>query len=376
MIQIGLLGKPNVGKSTFFKAATLKDVEIANYPFTTIKPNLGATHVRVKCPHTEIGMECNPRKGMCIGGTRFVPVGIYDVAGLVPGAHEGKGLGNQFLDDVRRSNVLVMIVDATGRTDFGGNEGEGNPIEDVRFVLEEYDRWTAGIVTKALHSRTGSVDDILKNALSGLEIKPEQVDELLKSIRPSGDCLEFASRLRQTSKPLIIAANKLDSTDERWLKELGKLGHPVVPVSSIYEVTLRKANEAGLISYVPGAGDFKITGSPSPGQEAALERIRTFLKKFGSTGVQEVLDRSVFELGGQIAAFPVEDEGHWTDSKGNVLPDCFLVDRGTTTKQLAYAIHTDIGEGFVKAIDGRNKKALGADHEVENRAVIKIFSRK
>ncbi len=88
MIEIGIAGKPNAGKSTFFKAATLADAEIANYPFTTIKPNVGIGYVRVKCVCQELGVKCNE----CIDGWRFIPVKLIDIAGLVPDAHKGGGL--------------------------------------------------------------------------------------------------------------------------------------------------------------------------------------------------------------------------------------------------------------------------------------------
>jgi ribosome-binding ATPase len=363
---LGLIGKPNVGKSSFFKAATLKDVEVADYPFTTIKPNVGVAHVSLKCP----AEECNPRKGACIDGKRFVPIRLYDVAGLVPGAHEGKGLGNQFLDDARRSDVLIMVVDATGTTDAEGNQAEGDPVKDVEFVMEEFDRWLAGIVKKA-----GGAES-LKTELAGLGIREQDVEGALRHAYPSGDCLEFASELRRLSKPAIIAANKSDRPESsRWLKKLRDTGYPVVVTSAAYEIALRKAAEAGFIRYVPGSGGFEVLRELDGNQAAALERVGAFLKKHGSTGVQEVLDRATFELAGMIAVFPVENENKWTDSRGNVLPDCLLVDRGTTAKELAYAVHTDIGDKFVRAVDARAKRAVSADHELSHCDIIKILTR-
>lgn len=376
-MQLGLIGKPNVGKSTFFKAATLKDVEIANYPFTTIKANLGRTHVRVKCPHEEIEIECNPRRGKCINNTRFVPIDIYDVAGLVLGAHLGKGLGNKFLDDVRRSKVLIMVVDATAQTDKEGNEGEGNPVEDVEFVLKEFDLWLANIIKRALEkTNTKSLEKNLEEQLNGLQITKDDILKALNKSTPFGDCVDFAKVLREISKPMIIAANKADSTDDTWIKKLGTFECEVIPTSAIYELTLRNAATHKLIEYFPGDSEFKIIKSLSPQQKSALEKIDKFLKKFGSTGVQKVLETAVFDLAKMIPIFLVEDENKWIDGKNNVLPDCTFVKSGTTAKQLAYKIHTDIGNKFMKAIDCRTKRALGANHEVEKGAIIKISTKR
>lgn len=369
MTVLGLIGKPNVGKSSFFKASTLKDVEVANYPFTTIKPNLGVTHAKTECPKKE----CNPRRGACIKQNRFVPLEIYDVAGLVPGAHKGKGLGNMFLDDVRRSKVLIMVVDVSGKTDKEGNEGEGNAIEDVKFVLEEFDLWLAGIVEK-LTNKYGKLDENLKD-LSGLGITEYDTNMTLKDGPPKGNCLEFATRLRKRAKKVIIAANKADIST-RWLKELETLGFPVVATSAAYELILRQASESGFIEYSSGQGSFKIIKELDPKQRAVLEKIQGFLKEFGSTGVQKVIDLATFELAELIAVYPVEDENKWIDKSGNVLPDCFLMEKGSNAKDLAYKVHTSIGDGFIRAIDAKTHKAIGADHELKSGDVIRIVARK
>ena len=369
MTVLGLIGKPNVGKSSFFKAATLKDVEVANYPFTTIKPNLGVAHAKTKCPHKE----CNPKRGACIETNRFVPVEIYDVAGLVPGAHLGKGLGNQFLDDARRSKVLIMVVDVSGTTDKEGNEGEGNAVEDAKFVLEEFDRWLAGIIKKQVEKR-GKVEDNLKD-LVGLGIPEFEITNTLREITPTGDCLVFATALRRRAKQVIIAANKADLST-KWLDELKQLNHTVVVVSAAYELALRQANEAGFIQYIPGEKDFSIIKELGPEQKAALNRIKGFIDKFGSTGVQEVIDLAVFELANLVAVYPVEDENKLTDTKGNILPDCFLMEKGSTAKDLANKVHTTIGDGFIRAIDAKTKRAVGADYELKHLDILRIVARK
>lgn len=148
---VGIWGKANVGKSTFFKALTLADVEIANYPFATIKPNHGVGFVKVEDPAQQFGKVSNPRMGFVQGKNRFVPVEMIDVAGLVPGAHEGKGMGAQFLNDLNQAKVLIHVIDASGSTNEKGesvNPGSYDPIEDIKFLDIELDFWYLGILKK------------------------------------------------------------------------------------------------------------------------------------------------------------------------------------------------------------------------------------
>src|SRR2546430_10826163 len=149
-MELGVVGKPNVGKSTFFAAATLAPVHIANYPFTTVQANHGVAYVRKKCPHQEIGRPCKPNNAPCQGGTRLIPVEMLDVAGLGPKAHEGRALGNQFLDDLRQASALIHVFYATGRTDFECNPvpmRSHQPTRYVRFLRDELPHWIARILS-------------------------------------------------------------------------------------------------------------------------------------------------------------------------------------------------------------------------------------
>jgi len=102
--------------------------------------------------------------------------------------------------------------------------------------------------------------------------------------------------------------------------------------------------------------------------------IRDFMKRYGGTGVQEVINKIVFDVLGYIVVYPVEDENRFTDTKGNVLPDALLVKKGTTARDLAYMIHTEIGENFVYAVDAKRKMRVGEDYVLRHNDVIKIVS--
>ncbi|MEM4143878.1 MAG: redox-regulated ATPase YchF [Candidatus Bathyarchaeia archaeon] len=396
---LGVIGKPNTGKSTFFSAATLAPAEIANYPFTTIKPNRGIGYVRTPCVHVEFQVKDNPRNSLCLNGVRLVPVEIIDVAGLVPSAWEGRGLGNQFLDEIRKADALIHIVDASGGTDCEGRlckPGEHDPLEDVRFLEREITMWIASIIKKdwAKLARTAEAESkdlygMLEERLSGLGIRRTQIFE---SIRKAGlnadkptswseeDFLKFVDTLRRISKPMLIVANKIDMpTAEANLERLRKLDYIVIPCCAEAELALRRAAEKQLIEYTPGDCNFRILQPEklSQSQIKALESIREkVLVKHGSTGVQDAINMAYFKLLNMITVYPVEDVEHLSDHDGRVLPDAYLVPYGTTARQFAYLIHTELGEGFIYAVDARDRKRIGEDAVLRDRDVISIVSAK
>lgn len=303
-MTIGLAGKPNSGKSTFFKAATLADVEIANYPFTTIHPNKGITYVRTQCPCVEKEHRC----GNCVDGVRYVPIELIDVAGLVPDAHLGKGLGNTFLDDLRQAKAIIHVIDAAGCTDIEGNPldiGCHDPLEDIEFLNHEITMWLVGILkrnwqklSRKIQGENLKIERILAEQLAGAGVEESQVIEAFMMTKldhnitkwTDEEIIGLCDNIRKISKPMIIAANKADIAPVQNLEKLKSIGGIVVPTSAAAELALRSASKAGAIKYDLGNNDFTIISQNlNPAQQKALESIRTFLHKMHSTGIQECI---------------------------------------------------------------------------------------
>lgn len=396
---VGLVGKANVGKSTFFGAATLKPVEIAGFPFTTIKADMGVAYVRTPCVCREMGVTDNPQNSACVDGVRLIPVDLIDTPGLIPGAHMGKGLGNQFLDEVRRADALIVVADASGMTDINGQVCDPlahDPIEDVQMFENEFDLWLTALIRKDWDriSRTAQsvkehIAKHMEEKLTGLGINRYQITQAVNEAGLNGfnsanwtdeEFNKFIVQLRKTSKPLIVAANKADREGaDKNVERIREAGYLVVPTCAEAELALRRATEAGLVDYTPGDKDFKINNPEklNKSQLGALERIREkVFKKYGGTGLQEVLNTAFYSLLDMITVYPVEDAEKLTNHQGHVLPDCFLVPKGTTAKQFAGVIHTELAESFIHAIDARSKRRLGDTYILEDNDIIQIVSAK
>jgi len=290
-------------------------------------------------------------------------------------------------------------VDASGSTDLEGRilkPGMHDPLEDVKFLEREITMWMAQIIkrdwqrtVRTVESRRADLPSLLENRLSGLSIKRSQIIEAMRKAELNADkptrwseddFYRFVDILRRISKPMLIAANKIDiPAAEENLERLKDSGYLVVPCSAEAELALRRASEKGLVRYKPGDPDFSVlkpTGMTER-QRKALEIIRErVLQRHGTTGVQEAINTAFFELLKMIVVYTVEDPEKLTDHNGRVLPDARLVPSGTTARELAYSIHTELGENFIYAIDCRSKVRRGENYVLKDRDVISIVSAK
>jgi hypothetical protein len=397
-MMIGIIGKTNTGKSTIFKALTLAEVEISNRVFTTIKPNHAVGFVKSECPEKKLNAKCKPNHGYCLNGTRFVPVDLLDVAGLVPGAHLGKGLGLQFLDDLRQADAFIHVIDVSGSTNENGEpvgRGSYDPANDVRFLEEEIGEWFFGLINKNWHKFSKEVEMQKKKLIeslvvqfTGLKITENQICEALRETdlpqdRPAQwseqDLRSFAFELRKLSKKMIIAANKADipGSEENLRKLKEEFPHyMIIPCSAESELALREATKHGLIEYIAGEKNFSVKDENmlSEKQGQALSFIKdSVLGRFGSTGVQQCLDAAVFGLLDYIVAYPVANITHLTDKKGNLLPDALLVPDRITLKEFAGRVHSEMANKFIGGVEFATRKKIGADYEVKNGDIIEII---
>ncbi len=398
MIRVGLIGKTNAGKTTFFNSATLGVEEISTYPFTTKQPKVGNASVLSLCVHREFNVKDSPKNSRCIDGWRFVPIELVDLPGLIKGAWQGKGLGNQFLSVAAQSDVLLHVVDASGSIDSTGRlaePGTGDPIADVADVEEEMVLWYLKLfegnrdkIVRSINSGSETVQSVteifrgigvkewhVKKALHDNGLENRKIEEF-----ESEETRQFTSTLREISKPTLIVANKVDLSSAadnfKRLREHNK--HMlVVPCSADAELTLRRAQVKGLIKYFPGDERFEINEKTSLNekQKWALNFIRKdILGEYLQTGVQFALNVAVFKLLNMNVVYPVADQSKLSDKNGNVLPDAYLMRNGSSIEDLANEIHTDLAKGILYAIDIRSGLRLPINYLIKDRDVLSIVS--
>jgi len=398
MLKIGLIGKTNAGKTTFFNAATLLNAPVSTYPFTTKKPNVGQAYVKTICVCREMGVQDNPRNSSCIEGARFIPVQLIDLPGLIKGSWMGKGLGTQFLSVASQADALIHIADASGSVDADGKitkPGMGNPVADVYDIEEELVRWFAKIVEKTLkklktHAKKGSsVDRLFTQDLAGLKITSEHVARALEKNAlvnkdlgrwSREDVWGFAKSIRQISKPTIIIANKMDlgPAEKNYVNLVKEFGQAfVLPASSDAELALRRAEQKGYVEYIPGEEVFKVKNREklTAEQREALTYVeQRVFSKWIRTGVQFALNTCVFKLLSMNVVYPVEDIEKLADRKGNVLPDVYLVPYNASVSDLAGQVHTDLAKTMLYAVDARTKIRLPTDYRLKDRDIVTIVA--
>jgi hypothetical protein len=188
------------------------------------------------------------------------------------------------------------------------------------------------------------------------------------------DLIPLCAEIVKISKPMLVVGNKFDEAPETLRIKLA--GQDVAFASAASELALRNAAGAYLVQYLPGDSAFKITneGTLTPAQKAGLAKIAVVMKECKGTGVQQAINRAVFDLLDMIVVYPVEDETHFSNKKGEVLPDAFLMKKGSTPHDLAYQVHTDIGKGFLYAVDARSKMRIKENHVLKNGDIVKIVS--
>ena len=397
-IRIGLIGKTNTGKTTFFNAATLSSSEISTYPFTTKKAETATAHAITLCVHQEFNVFDNPNNSICKDGWRYIPIELIDLPGLIKDAWKGKGLGNQFLTIAAQSDVLLHVVDVSGSVDATGKVaevGSGDPISDFADIEEELIMWYHKIlegnrdkVSKLIRSGTDQID-ALTDLYRGVGVTKDNIKETLKSTGLEDkefdnyeirDTKNFATFLRNISKPTLIVANKIDiEGGEKTFDRLRERYNDaiVVPASADSELSLRRAEQKSLIKYSPGSEQFDIINPQelNEKQKNALEFIKkSIMGEYMRTGVQFAINVAVFKLLKMNSVYPVANEEKLTDKKGRVLPDLILMKDGATVKDLAKEIHTDLPKGLLYAKDLRYNLRLPTTYQLRDRDVISLIS--
>ena len=397
-IKIGLIGKTNTGKTTFFNSSTLSSDEISTYPFTTKKSSISIGHAITLCVHPEFNVEDNPINSKCKDGWRYIPIELIDLPGLIKDAWKGKGLGNQFLSIASQSDALLHIVDASGGIDSSGRiteVGTGDPVSDFADIEEELNMWYQKILEgnrdklrKMMESDNDQIN-ALTELYQGMGVKKIHVKETLKITKLEdknienydiNDSKKFATQLRRISKPTLIVANKIDIKGAA--KNFQRLRERyndmiVVPASADSELSLRRAEQKELIKYSPGSEQFDILRADdlNEKQKNALNFIQSdIMGEYMRTGVQFAINITVFKLLKMNSIYPVATPENLSDKKGRILPDLILLKDGSTVIDLAKEIHSDLIKGLLYAKDLRYNLRVPTNYQLRDRDVISLVN--
>ena len=397
-IKIGLIGKTNTGKTTFFNSSTLSSDEISTYPFTTKKSSTSVGYAITLCVHPEFNVTDNPNNSKCKDGWRYIPIELIDLPGLIKDAWKGKGLGNQFLSIASQSDALLHVVDASGGIDSSGRiteTGTGDPVSDFADIEEELNMWYQKIFEgnrdklQKMISNDNDQIGALTELYQGMGVKQSHVKDALKITNLEekdienyniNDSKKFATELRRTSKPTLIVANKIDI--DGAAKNFQRLRERyndiiVVPASADSELSLRRAEQKNLIKYSPGSEKFDILkeNDLNQKQKNALNFIESdIMGEYMRTGVQFAINVTVFKLLKMNSIYPVTTPENLSDKKGRVLPDLILLKDGSTVIDLAKEIHSDLTKGLLYAKDLRYNLRVPTNYQLRDRDVISLVS--
>ena len=397
-IKIGLIGKTNTGKTTFFNSSTLSAGEISTYPFTTKKSSTSIGYAITLCVHPEFNVIDNPNNSKCKDGWRYIPIELIDLPGLLKDSWKGKGLGNQFLSIASQSDALLHVVDASGSIDSSGRiaeVGSGDPVSDFADIEEELNMWYQKIFegNRDKLKKIAESDNDQTNALTqlyqGMGVKKSHVKEALRITQLEEKIIEnydikdskkFSTELRRISKPTLIVANKIDvkgaSKNFQRLRERYN-DMIVIPASADSELSLRRAEQSELIKYSPGSEQFDIlrTNDLNQKQRDALDFIKSdIMGEYMRTGVQFAINVTVFKLLKMNSIYPVTIPEKLSDKKGRVLPDLILLKDGSTIVDLAKEIHSDLTKGLLYAKDLRYNLRVPTNYQLRDRDVISLVS--
>ncbi|KFA62386.1 hypothetical protein S40285_06247 [Stachybotrys chlorohalonatus IBT 40285] len=383
---IGLVGKPSAGKSTTLNSLTDASSKVGR--FTTIDPQraIGYLQIDCACARFNLSDKCKPNYGACVQGRRSVPIELLDVAGLVPGAHEGRGLGNKFLDDLRHADALIHVVDASGTVDAEGKETRGyDPSVDIAWLRAEIVAWILGNLMQRWPSIRrrhmaikGNAVDTLQAQFSGYGSTSKVINRTLDRARIKEPLEEWSDETVQhvvnafvdEKFPTVIALNKIDHPDaDKNIAKIAKMQDPntIVLCSAISEVFLRKMAKQRYIKYVEGSEfvdtkeDLIEQGDPTGGglkdlddkNKTRIDNLKDMvLYRFGSTGVVQVLSKAA-ELLGLVPIFPVRNTSTFGSGSSDarvVFRDCVLVKKGSTVGDVARKVMGDAPIAFIEGV--------------------------
>ncbi|KAL4934153.1 Ygr210 GTPase family protein [Aspergillus undulatus] len=385
---VGLVGKPSSGKSTTLNSLTDASSKVGNFPFTTIDPQRAIGYLQIDCACQRYGVtdKCKPNYGGCTDGKRSVPIELLDVAGLVPGAHQGRGLGNKFLDDLRQADALIHVVDVSGTTDAEGKATRGyDPSQDIEWLRSEIVRWVLG----NLMQKWGSIKrrhtaikatavETLQNQFSGYGSTPQTVARCLDRLNMKEPLEEWSDEtVEEVVKafidekfPTVFALNKIDHPDaDKNISKIAKMQDPqsIVLCSAISEVFLRRLAKQNYIKYTEGSEfvdtreDLIADGDPDGGGLREMdEKLKTrvenlkdmVLYRFGSTGVVQCLSRAA-EILGLVPVFPVRNLHTFSSGAGTAaFRDCVLVKKNSTVGDVARKVMGDVPISYIEGVGG------------------------